>query len=879
MDAALFDLIDKNKFHSCVILGYNADIGFLNDYFIPKLKKKRIFNTMVFVDGYCFNDSLSMFKANIQKDDSFTISPIFSKYAFHPKLIFLTGNDTGLLITGSGNPNYCGYESNGEVWYKIEYNKSNLDSLPILISVWHYIKKITETQTGINKIRLDWISRYSQWLNGNNLNEKSSYVDKNGNEIYLLSNVGSSIYSKLRNIVESIGVLEINLFSPFFDSKNIILQNLVKDYKPIKLNVFLQKNNVVMNYSYIKSLPGEISFYESNRNEKYIHAKIIEFITPKNSYFLVGSANMTTKGIGILNSNETNEELCILIKRNDTNSYFDNLSLLKEVVIEREELFNILADKKDLIKYEDNNHNNTKIIKILSIDLLNNVFTLSSKDNIPENSYLVYTQINDDIVIEKVKIKYSDQIGDMYKYIYECEKSIKFEGLVGYLYDSENQTVISNKVLIQDIFKLNKTNPDPYRKKITEAISKIASEESDIHELINVLEPEIVLKKQHPKAVFGRVKKNILDNEDNGASSKEEFLEVDIKGEIESNYLADKSTLNYLMEVIMKLLRSKDEKIDPNFDEEEDSTTTSSNKIEVITQRKPINSLDNSKREVKRFNRYFVKNINFLKKHIDDEQLHLDFSITLLAINSYLLLMGYLKDYNDKDSETFRLLSYNDNVELNTEGFKSHAINLFGVYYGCYASKLNIDQNILENDDLISNSVKQSLYNSYIILSLIYSIELRAPGPESSKILQRLYLIALNILKFAQKNSLKAKHPDIVEQFELLSLKLNNIEEYREEIANKYEVLMNNLNRYTELSEPLTPETYEQNALCYSVKYGFAIVKTKTRQPLNGWIKVMFAAPGVFNYNKKKQEYLSDFVNINEKSRFWVKSKYSRLEI
>ncbi len=334
----IIDIIDNGRYHSCVILGYSFDPIYFDRVIYPALKKKGISNIIVFIDSFVLTRTLgTIMSYDFMKSEGYTVSPIKSTGVFHPKIIQLFGEKEGLLSIGSGNPTYSGYSSNLETWLSFHVKDKNSQNLYPFLKIWNYISRISQLSHGLVSQKLQWITEYCSLVN-----ISISEIDKTfGIEIF--DNYESTIYRKLFDAIGNENIVRINILSPFFDSKLQVISNLLEDYQPESIHLFIQPEKISMDKSSIKNLNDKVVFHDLSKSYtesfEYSHGKIIEFVSDKKTYYLLGSGNLSLAALGSNNVKSQNEEIMIFKEKPK------NFSCLHDLNIGDEE--STIIDKND----------------------------------------------------------------------------------------------------------------------------------------------------------------------------------------------------------------------------------------------------------------------------------------------------------------------------------------------------------------------------------------------------------------------------------------------------------------------------------------------------------------------------------------------------
>ncbi|CAM4172228.1 hypothetical protein FLAN108750_13850 [Flavobacterium antarcticum] len=324
----IIELIGKNrgKYHSCLLTCYSFDFSFFEERILPELRTANIKNVNVLADGHFLelaqeNTTGKEFKHN----KTYNFLPIYESGVFHPKIMLLTGVKHGLLIIGSGNITSSGLSTNDEIWGAFHLDSIENENAPLFAQVWLYLQHYTQQATGFINQQIEWLVKYSPWLNelpqiGSEISFKS--IEQS---IHFISNRSQfSIFEELVSIVPKKELMELTVISPYYDKKGAVLKQLFEHYHPSIFNCIVDVNSGLLPTDLDIAIENRISFYDwSACKEDYVkdynrlHAKVIHFKFEGGSeYIFLGSANATAAAMGSIGSKGKNAEAGILIKRN-----------------------------------------------------------------------------------------------------------------------------------------------------------------------------------------------------------------------------------------------------------------------------------------------------------------------------------------------------------------------------------------------------------------------------------------------------------------------------------------------------------------------------------------------------------------------------------
>jgi hypothetical protein len=330
----ILSVLPAKRFHSCVLTTYSFDFNYFNHDAIAKLSRAGVRNICVYVDdsmlqGYLGN--LSGYASGAAK--RYSLAGIVRQGAFHPKMSLFFGRDGhGFMIIGSGNLTAAGHGKNQELWGAFHIDGPNDPKAPIFKQAWNYAKTIGNETPGMSLRKLEWIETHTPWLKNIQETGQLSGLDiGKGVTAYFLTNTGNGILNDLLSIVQD-EVVECTIISPFFDQKASVLFELETTYPKAPINAILQPHTC------IGELAGKhfdrVTFYDwgaliNGNRERYLHAKLLYIRTASAEHLLFGSANLTAPALGTAAIKPSNEEVCLLLKRN-TGNWLEEMGLIEK---------------------------------------------------------------------------------------------------------------------------------------------------------------------------------------------------------------------------------------------------------------------------------------------------------------------------------------------------------------------------------------------------------------------------------------------------------------------------------------------------------------------------------------------------------------------
>lgn len=312
----VIELIGNNtkRYHSCIITCFTFDFTYFEERIAPILRAANIRNINIFVDGNELikaQEFLSGKEFSFQKN--YNLIGVHSAHGvFHPKIIYLFGQDEGLLTIGSGNITSSGLSYNDEVWSSFHHRNLESTYLHLFSAAWLYINQFFQYALGVAKVKLDWITTNTPWL--------EELVKSPSFEVNDIQFVSESSLAFLVNELRSKEIEHMVTISPYYDKSGKTIELLQQHLKPQKVDVIVDQHSDLLPTEIFNSSHYQFHFWEDvieSFDEKInrLHAKIIYFSTAESEYMLMGSANATYAAMGDLQNKNSNIEAGLFLTR------------------------------------------------------------------------------------------------------------------------------------------------------------------------------------------------------------------------------------------------------------------------------------------------------------------------------------------------------------------------------------------------------------------------------------------------------------------------------------------------------------------------------------------------------------------------------------
>ncbi len=474
----VLDLIgrDAQRYHSCIITCYSFDFTYFEERILPVFRTSNIRNVNVFVDGFSLETSQEMLTGkefSFQKN--YSVIPIYNdKGIFHPKLILLTGYHEGLLVIGSGNITSSGLNNNDEVWGAFHFKEGSENNAKIFYEVWMYLESYFPQAFGMCKEKLQWFTNNSPWIS--NLH---SLISTQSKSPILIT---GSFYKTILSKIPKNNLLEINIISPYFDRKGVVIHNLQRDFNPKIINVLVDKSGILPsafpfdNYKNVKFFDWKDAKSDFNADFHRLHAKIIHFKYADKEFLLLGSANATLPAFGDEKNNGINSEVSLLIERENSDKNW--LEQLRINIPKKTIDLDIIKNFKRNIYFLESKAGYRN--SILYAEHLSDNIIIYTKHTIAESDLIIAI---DRYGINKSAFGYTKVDDTIYSF--NTQESDIFK-----LFIERDGVRISNFSLIHNAMNLLKTNPNQLNAELDALLSSDFSNGSGLTALLKYVETD-----------------------------------------------------------------------------------------------------------------------------------------------------------------------------------------------------------------------------------------------------------------------------------------------------------------------------------------------------------------------------------------------------
>lgn len=688
----ILSLIGGNgRYHSCILTTYSFDFYFFEMKMMRWLRSCGVSNTTVFIDGHFYSELMQNHTGEeMSYSTNYSIIPVFEKGIFHPKIIMLFGEKEGLLIVGSGNLTNAGNGNNDEIWgaYHFDIKKSENENAPLFSCAWKYFSQLSSTVEGINHERTSsWIINNSKWLTELPQVENFQFIELLENEsvAFLYNSNESSIWQNIKKNTENDKIVDILIVSPYYDLDGKALTEIKTKYPTAKISVVLDDNGAIPN-----NLPDdkEYSFYDwkelnicrniGSKEKSRLHAKIL-FLKSSNGieYCLIGSANITSAGLGI--SKIHNNEVSLFIK-SFKNNLLNRIGIkLKSDISKPLSTFKT-SEKFDITKAIINK--NRFPIKLYSAEVHDSKLTIYS--SIGKNSDVVIS------LYDKNNQLYREETIENFNNNYVLSLEIDDDKLHYIQIQNTDGKNISNKILISNISTIIRTHPNPKNAEFEKFYSQYQSGElNNILDLIYYASIDETEKEDGISIAVGSGKTNNYNKKTTADQSQlydlSKYEAVDSKTYLKENSILQSPTLRILDAIKFSKINNSvyQAKLRPDEQMGDLSNMDGDEENQPIQEEiRLLKILESDKRKLKQFFSslydYYHNEILYKYLELSKYQLNLtDFSKYLVALE-LIRLFGGKTEKVEYDHEQFYFNYFPTAKDYEIDNVKGCCLNIVG---------------------------------------------------------------------------------------------------------------------------------------------------------------------------------------------------------
>lgn len=314
MGVSVLDVIDGGKWQRALFTTYALSLSFFESILLRSLRRVGCQETWVITDVQGYRDSL-IERRSQGVGQEFRLVPVSLKEGvFHPKCIYLVGEQVDVLLVGSGNLTFGGFGRNLEVIEVLLSTTASSafgDFAGFLTSIENRAgKDLHCPDLAWTKTFRDCAIRSSQLLPNSPLEQPR-----------LIHTVDTSVISQLPTQITHLNPRELTIMSPFFDNDGNAVRSLADALGCTSVRIAVRPNEHKSNFPFKEALRWKQSkvvavWPEASALKRPLHAKWIEARGEAGTAVLTGSINATTAAlcttrnveVGVLRISSGNKE-------------------------------------------------------------------------------------------------------------------------------------------------------------------------------------------------------------------------------------------------------------------------------------------------------------------------------------------------------------------------------------------------------------------------------------------------------------------------------------------------------------------------------------------------------------------------------------------
>jgi hypothetical protein len=209
--------------------------------------------------------------------------------AFHPKVVVLAGHERATVAIGSGNLTLAGWQANAELWTVLRADTERCPAVLGEISRW--LRGLAQPSfvrfsPGVPEA----LGRVADLLDA----LLDGALERSDPDVRLVSTSDGPIIEQL----PAGPVDELAVCAPFFDPGTVAVRALVKRLRPGRLTVSYQPDLTQFNGPSLADLAAEFNAeIRQDREPRYRHGKLVEWVTGGQRFALTGSPNLSVSAL------------------------------------------------------------------------------------------------------------------------------------------------------------------------------------------------------------------------------------------------------------------------------------------------------------------------------------------------------------------------------------------------------------------------------------------------------------------------------------------------------------------------------------------------------------------------------------------------------
>ncbi len=315
---SLLEELKTSGFRSSVITTYNCYFPFYEDVVLRRLIASGCTHNILFVDAdRCAEAYANEHLRPRRAGRDYTLIPVHTGGAFHPKILLRLGKSKGALFVGSHNLTLSGFGLNDELTnaFRAEGGSARNAAEPFR-QVIAFLAQYVPTELPDVVEAFDGIKLGIPWLEGTKGSKASDRT------LLTSSNQGTNLWFQVLPLVPQ-DVSTVFACAPFFDPHLVFVRRILQDVRPKELIIGIDPESVEINPDEVSTLAGVrfvnvagIPRIADRRKEAspYLHAKLFWFSGAESELLVTGSANASVAAF-LAETSKRNAEAVVADRR------------------------------------------------------------------------------------------------------------------------------------------------------------------------------------------------------------------------------------------------------------------------------------------------------------------------------------------------------------------------------------------------------------------------------------------------------------------------------------------------------------------------------------------------------------------------------------
>ena len=295
-EVSILDVVKRGGYEASLITTFNATLPFYEELLLRRLIAAGSRYNVVLMDAsQCAQAWKSEASRPKLAGHAYTLVPMRTAGAFHPKVCILAGPKKASLLIGSHNLTLSGFGYNHEVTNWIEVGGGrDTEGAAVLADTWSLITLwINQQRVNLPNSIIDSVLRLGNFVSpliqGVKVSGMSGVFGQSPNEEGLLDQVAKRVPGRVRRIV---------VMGAFFDSNCALLREVERRWPEATIAVMIDPETVHLdsNVEGLRSVFVDARAAWPDSKISYLHAKSIYFESEAGDLLVSGSANPSRPG-------------------------------------------------------------------------------------------------------------------------------------------------------------------------------------------------------------------------------------------------------------------------------------------------------------------------------------------------------------------------------------------------------------------------------------------------------------------------------------------------------------------------------------------------------------------------------------------------------